>query len=92
MLVEVLFKASRRAGLDLREEQKEVCLEYMKGNDVIFVAPTGFGKSVVFQLAPMLLSPTSDTLPSARVIIVMPTIALIKDSMRKLHSRFMEVS
>ena len=94
MLIERLRKTAERLDLSLWEGQKDACLAYMRGKDVIFVAPTGYGKSVVFHLAPFLLSQTlpGGETPKAAVIVVMPTNALIRDAIAKVESRYTEVS
>lgn len=39
----------------VRQEQYDVCLAYSHyRKDVIFIAPTGFGKSLVYQVAPLI--------------------------------------
>lgn len=93
MLIDFLRRTAHNLGLTLWEAQREVCLAYMRGRDTVFVAPTGYGKSVCFQLAPLLLSPpvTTGGEPTAAVIIVMPTIALIRDAISKIQERFPQV-
>lgn len=84
LLLEKIFQASEKAGVDLYDEQRTVCLHYCRGKDVVFAAPTGFGKSVVFTLAPLILK--------GCVIVVEPTIALVEDQMAKLSQLNLGVS
>ena len=61
------------------------CLEYiLKGQDVLAVLPTGFGKSLMFDLLPYFL-PVKKT--RSRIIVVCPLIAIIEDQMKVLTSR-----
>jgi ATP-dependent DNA helicase RecQ len=61
------------------------CLEYMlKGQDVIGVPPTGFGKSMLFHLLPhFIIVKTSKNI----VIVVGPLNSIIKDQLRVLRDR-----
>lgn len=56
--------------------------QYVQGRDCFFRAPTGYGKSVVFQLAPFVFaSPPTKTV----AIIIVPTIALAQDAVGKTN-------
>ena len=58
----------------------QVCVCYVEGQDTVFLAPTGFGKSIVYQLAPLLVMDTQNP----QFLIVMPLTALINDSIARL--------
>jgi RecQ family ATP-dependent DNA helicase len=62
-----------------REGQKAAVDAVLAGKDLLFVAPTGSGKSLIFQL-PALLAPK----PS---LIITPLRALMEDQVRKLWER-----
>lgn len=77
-----LREAARRLfGVELREEQLEVMRAHLAGEDTIAVLPTGFGKSLCFQL-PALLRPKDRA-----TVVVSPLIALIKDQIDDLRGR-----
>ncbi|GLC22040.1 hypothetical protein SRL2020472_46110 [Mycobacterium kiyosense] len=66
---------------DLHAKQLEVMCAIAAGNDVLAVLPTGFGKSVCFQL-PALLAPQARA-----TVVVSPLVALIKDQVNELRGR-----
>ena len=45
------FLAQKGFDRELKEEQKSAILQLMRGGDLLGVLPTGFGKSLIFQLA-----------------------------------------
>ena len=60
------------------EGQIEAIIRTLQGNDSIVLLPTGSGKSIVFQLASMLLP--------GRTIVIAPTIPLMDDQIDNLDS------
>lgn len=64
---------------DFREQQKPAVQAVCTGNDVLFVAPTSLGKSLVFQ-APA-------TVSKGMTVVVTPLIALMADQVADLESR-----
>lgn len=67
--------------LSLKPQQVQ-CFDYiLQGYDVIAVLPTGFGKSLLFQLLPDIL-PTKTT--SNVVIVVCPLTSIIEDQLKVL--------
>ena len=65
----------------LQPKQLEVMKGIVEGKDVLAVLPTGFGKSLCFQL-PALLAPEARA-----TVVVSPLIALIKDQINDLRGR-----
>lgn len=66
---------------NLHPKQLEVMKGIIEGRDILAVLPTGFGKSLCFQLPALLL-------PEARAtVVVSPLIALIKDQVNDLRGR-----
>ncbi len=65
----------------LHPKQLEVMRAIVEGKDVVAVLPTGFGKSLCFQL-PALLAPQARA-----TVVVSPLIALIKDQVNDLRGR-----
>jgi ATP-dependent DNA helicase RecQ len=65
----------------LHPKQLEVMRAFLEGRDFLAVLPTGFGKSLCFQL-PALLAPEARA-----TVVVSPLIALIKDQVNDLRGR-----
>ncbi|MBB3747681.1 ATP-dependent DNA helicase RecQ [Mycolicibacterium sp. BK634] len=66
---------------NLHEKQLDVMRAIVDGKDVMAVLPTGFGKSLCFQL-PALLAPQARA-----TVVVSPLVALIKDQVNDLRGR-----
>lgn len=66
---------------ELRVEQLELMRAFLSGRDALGVLPTGFGKSLCFQL-PALLAPGPGV-----TVVVSPLVALIKDQVDELRGR-----
>lgn len=66
---EIIKVSKQFLGISPKQEQLNVINSYMSGTDTLFIAPTGFGKSLVYQLAPFLhdrerYSPGTSSTPS----------------------------
>ena len=66
----------------LKDEQLEVLQELYRGNDVFVWFPTGYGKSICYQLLPFLFDhklkrTSSPPLEQSVVIIISPFVSLI---------------
>ena len=58
-----LERALRLCGLkELKEKQKEAILAFINGNDVFVSLPTGYGKSIIYGILPLVY----DTLKSKK--------------------------
>uniref|UniRef100_A0A8C5BW69 DNA 3'-5' helicase n=1 Tax=Gadus morhua TaxID=8049 RepID=A0A8C5BW69_GADMO len=57
----------------LKPEQEQALLSFVGGHDVVGLLPTGFRKSLIFQLAPLL----------PIVIVVSPLVALMEDQVKE---------
>ncbi len=69
---EAMVKAARRLGIKrLHPEQEEVIDTVLRGEDVLMVLPTGFGKSACYQIPSMILSKP--------VLVISPLLALMQD-------------
>lgn len=80
-LLDVCKRTARRTfGIGrLRHEQESAMVAILKGRDALVALPTGFGKSLIYQVPAMILErPT---------IVVSPLIALMADQERALRSR-----
>lgn len=61
---------------ELKKEQEELINEILLGNDCIGLLPTGYGKSIVFQVPALLLD--------GLTIVITPLIALMQDQVNNL--------
>ena len=77
--------ARRRFGIEtLHDAQAEAVEQLLAGRDVMCVLPTGYGKSLIYQLPALLTErPT---------LVVSPLIALMADQERKLRARSVPVA
>ena len=79
----ILELASERFGYrELRPGQEEAIRSVLNGRDTLVVAPTGSGKSAIYQLAGMLLK--------GAVLVVSPLIALQKDQVEAIEETGLE--
>ena len=72
------LQAARSLGYNkIKEEQLEVVLSFIAGNDVFVCLPTGFGKSLCFSMLPKVF----DLLGAEKsiVIVLTPLTAIIQD-------------
>jgi ATP-dependent DNA helicase RecQ len=79
-LLDMCRRTARRTfGIErLRREQESAMVAILKGRDALVALPTGFGKSLIYQVPAMILDrPT---------IVVSPLIALMADQERMLRS------
>ena len=75
-----LEKAGARLGIhSLYPEQQEVLDASLRGEDVLMVLPTGFGKSACYQIPSMILPKP--------VLVISPLLALMRDQYEKLQRR-----
>ena len=91
-------KALLSAGYDdiILKVKQIICLEslYLK-KDLVAVLPTGYGKSLVFQVLPRLLREREETrattsVTKSVVLVVLPLKALMYDQISKLRARGVE--
>lgn len=76
------------SNLNLKPKQVK-CLEAVYLNrDLVAVLPTGYGKSIIFHLLPLLLfdrNTSSPSTPSPVIIVVSPLNSLIQDQLRRIN-------
>jgi ATP-dependent DNA helicase RecQ len=73
-------KAAARLGIpSLYDEQQEVLDANLRGEDVLMVLPTGYGKSACYQIPSMILPKP--------VLVISPLLALMRDQYEKLQRR-----
>lgn len=66
-------------GYSLKKEQSDIIDNILNGNDVIGLLPTGFGKSVTFQVPSLMLD--------GLTLVISPLIALMQDQVISLKRR-----
>ena len=74
--------------LNLKNEQKEAVNSLLSGRDVLAVLPTGFGKSLIFQLFAIakLLEATRDGTKQGTTLVICPLDSIIKDQLTEAES------
>ena len=87
-----------KAEIEIKEKQYQALLSIVKDNkDTICVLPTGYGKSLIYQLLPFMFEffpragDTYASLSSSYVFVISPLNALMIDQITKLKD-FMDVS
>ena len=74
-------------GVNLKEEQKAALYAVTsKKQDCLCILPTGFGKSLIFQLVPFVVDRLEKVSHSC-VLVVSPLNAIISDQIEKLKER-----
>ena len=76
------------ANFTLKEKQYEVLKELvLKSKDVLAVLPTGYGKSLIYQLLPAILNfmEGSSSAEKFTVLVISPLNALIRDQIVKMR-------
>lgn len=98
---EELFEASLRIILpkfgiiELYEQQKQALFYLVSGKDVFANLPTGFGKSLIYQLAPFVVEQMSRKEGKNRtaiVLVISPLVSLIKDQVTYLQKKGIKAS
>ena len=73
------FLAQKGFDRELKEEQKSAILQQMRGGDLLGVLPTGFGKSLMFQLL-------AAAKKGSIVVVICPLISIMKDQVLEATS------
>ena len=69
----------------LRKEQEDCVTNLVNGKDVFAILPTGFGKSLIFQLFPRVMSAMNEKDDAvSTIIVVSPLVAIMKDQVDQL--------
>ena len=71
---------------ELKPEQILVVENIVRGKDVFAALPTGYGKSITFQILPSVKKYLDGSLVSPLVIVVCPLKSIIKDQVNYLRS------
>ena len=71
----------------LYAQQEDALVQYVcKRRDVFVNLPTGYGKSMIFQMAPFIASKLSNFSPDSIIVVISPLVALMKDQVSRLTS------
>ena len=89
-----------RFGLtELKNEQEKALFYLLSGKDVFVNLPTGFGKSLIYQLSPLVAEELSKrhyypngNIRSGIVLVISPLVSLIKDQVKGLQQRGIKAS
>ncbi|XP_078607893.1 ATP-dependent DNA helicase RecQ-like [Branchiostoma floridae x Branchiostoma japonicum] len=73
---------------ELKREQNEALKAFLTGKDILALLPTGFGKSLIYQLVPLVYKKLADSslfsgVASPIVIVVSPLVALMEDQVKE---------
>ena len=88
--VEYALRKLGMAHIRLKDQQKQAIVAAYEGKDAFVFLPTGFGKSVCFQVLPFLFDHKlglTDGSEKKCVIVVSPLISLMVDQVRSLKSK-----
>ena len=70
----------------LLPDQINAVKAFFSGNDIYFSAPTGFGKSLIFQCLPMIADIlNNDVIGTCKALVICPLKALMLDQVEKLR-------
>ena len=85
------LRKTKNYHLNLKIEQKEAIKSIISGKDTIAVLPTGFGKSLIYQLLPSTFDylqsrrkRVSAVWPESIVLVISPLNALMDEQIQKL--------
>lgn len=53
---DAVTQSAAKLGIELKEKQREALLAFCQGRDVFVSLPTGYGKSIIFGLLPMVFN------------------------------------
>ena len=90
LLAYSLFQKSTEFTYALKDEQIEVLLNIANGEHTLAVLPTGFGKSDIFILAPLIMDMLDQDKPHYS-LVTLPLISLMSDIKEKFELKGVEV-
>ena len=71
----------------LYAQQEDALFQFIcQRKDVFVNLPTGYGKSVIFQMAPFVASKLPNFSPNSIVVVISPLVTLMKDQVSRLTS------
>lgn len=51
--LDAVTEVTKKLSIDLKEKQLEAILEFLSGKDVFVSLPTGYGKSLIYEILPL---------------------------------------
>ena len=81
-----------KAGMVLKPEQLQAVCHVYEGRDVFLWLPTGFGKSICYEILPFLFDLKLASGECSIVIVVSPLVSLMVDQVASLRSRGMRAA
>ena len=81
--------AAARLGIEeLKDKQKEAIMSFASGKDVFVALPTGYGKSLCYQVLPVLFDALrGHSTPTSVIIVVTPLTSIVKDQVSHLEDK-----
>ena len=81
--------AVARLGIEeLKDKQKEAIESFASGKDVFVALPTGYGKSLCYQVLPILFDALrGHPTPTSIIVVVTPLTSIVKDQVSKLEDK-----
>ena len=73
------------SAITLKDKQRDILCRIFDGRDCVAVLPTGYGKSLLFHLTPLMMS--VKRVEHAYVIVVCPINAIMEDQMKSLTNK-----
>lgn len=85
----IVVASNRLVGGKPKPQQLEACLSILQGKDVLVCLPTGYGKTLVYQLLPIaakeILRETKVYQLDPFVLVLSPLISLMEDQVKRCH-------
>ena len=73
---------------ELKDKQKEAIKAFPSRKDVFISLPTGYGKSLCYQILPVLFDALrGHQTPSSIIVVVTPLVSIMKDQVSDLDGR-----
>ena len=79
-LEQIAIEAALQLGFDLKDKQMEAIVSILRGEDVLVVLPTGYGKSIIYGCLPNALKSIHQSdCEEPIVLVTAPLTAIMKD-------------
>ncbi len=73
-------------GYELKNEQEESVFQFASGKDVFVCLPTGYGKSLCYEILPIVFDELRGVEKKSIILVVSPLSALMKDQVAAVSS------
>ena len=78
-MVSISLRLLNKDSIRIRPQQREALLHILSGRNTFINLPTGFGKSLIFELAPLgFNSQRGIALGTSKILIVLPLLSLME--------------